>query len=97
MYEGIIAAIAAIVVGIISAVSNIVISNNSQAKTNEFLDYKIGEIKDHVKKLEDKQDKHNQVIERTFKLEEHTAVIDEQIKVANHRISDLESITSKKK
>lgn len=35
-------------------------------------------------------DKHNTVIERTFKLEEAQAVIQEQIKVANHRIGDLE-------
>lgn len=97
MTEGIIAAIAAVVVGIISAVSNVLVSNKVQEKTNEFTEYKINEIKDHIKELEDKQDKHNKVIERTFKLEEHTAVIDEQIKVANHRISDLEVITSKKK
>ena len=35
-------------------------------------------------------DKHNNVIERTYKLEELTAVQEEQIKVANHRIEDLE-------
>ena len=40
--------------------------------------------------LEKKVDKHNTVIERTYKLEEAQAVIQEQIKVANHRISDLE-------
>ncbi|MDB2033776.1 hypothetical protein PMZ84_21455 [[Clostridium] symbiosum] len=46
--------------------------------------YRIGQ-------LEKKVDKHNTVIERTFKLEEAQAVIQEQIKVVNHRISDLES------
>lgn len=40
--------------------------------------------------LEKKVDKHNTVIERTYKLEEAQAVIQEQIKVVNHRISDLE-------
>ena len=40
--------------------------------------------------LEKKVDKHNTVIERTFKLEEAQAVMQEQIKVVNHRISDLE-------
>lgn len=90
MTEGIIAAISAIAVGIISAVSNILIANATQKKTNEFTDYRIGELKDQVKNLEAKQDKHNQVIERTFRLEEHTAVLDEKIKVANHRIDDLE-------
>ena len=40
--------------------------------------------------LEKKQDRHNDVIERTYKLEEATAVQTEQIKVINHRLSDLE-------
>ena len=43
-----------------------------------------------IEQLEKKVDKHNTVIERTFKLEEAQAVMQEQIKVANHRIEDLE-------
>ena len=43
-----------------------------------------------IEQLEKKVDKHNNLIERTYKLEQHTAVIDEEIKVANHRINDLE-------
>jgi hypothetical protein len=44
-----------------------------------------------IEQLEKKQDKHNSVIERTYKLEERAAILDEEIKVANHRISDLEA------
>ena len=36
-----------------------------------------------IKKLEEKVDKHNMIIERTY-------VLEEKVKVANHRISDLE-------
>ena len=43
-----------------------------------------------IEQLEKKVDKHNTVIERTFKLEEAQAVLTEQIKVANHRIEDWE-------
>ena len=43
-----------------------------------------------IEQQEKKVDKHNTVIERTYKLEEAQAVIQEQIKVANHRIGDLE-------
>lgn len=43
-----------------------------------------------IEQLEKKVDKHNNVIERTYHLEEAEAVIREQIKVANHRIEDLE-------
>lgn len=43
-----------------------------------------------IEQLEKKVDKHNNVIERTYHLEEAEAVIREQIKAANHRIEDLE-------
>ena len=43
-----------------------------------------------IEQLEKKVDKHNTLIERTYKIEEKCAVYDEQIKVANHRITDLE-------
>ena len=43
-----------------------------------------------LEQLENKVNKHNQVIDRTYKLEEHEAVMQEQIRVANHRIEDLE-------
>ena len=43
-----------------------------------------------IEQLEKKQDRHNAVIERTYKLEETVALHEEKIKVANHRIDDLE-------
>ena len=43
-----------------------------------------------IEQLEKKQDKHNSLIERVYEIEQHNAVVDEEIKVANHRISDLE-------
>lgn len=45
--------------------------------------------------LEKKVDKHNSVVERTFKLEELAAIFEEKIKVANHRIEDLEDLENK--
>lgn len=43
-----------------------------------------------LEQLEEKVAKHNNVIERTYKLEERTELQEEKIKVANHRIEDLE-------
>ena len=43
-----------------------------------------------LEQLEKKVDKHNQVIERTYALEEKTGLLEERVKVANHRIDDLE-------
>lgn len=43
-----------------------------------------------IEQLEKKVDKHNSVVERTYNLEERLEVQQEQIRVANHRIADLE-------
>lgn len=43
-----------------------------------------------IEQLELKVEKHNKVIDRVYKLEQASAIIDEEIKVINHRISDLE-------
>ena len=43
-----------------------------------------------IQQLEKKVEKHNNVIERVYNLEKSEAVMEEEIKVANHRISDLE-------
>ncbi len=50
---------------------------------NKLTNYRIAE-------LEKKVEKHNNVIERVYSLEKHEAVFEEEIKVANHRIDDLE-------
>ena len=43
-----------------------------------------------IEQLEKKVEKHNQVVERTYNLEKIAAVLSEDLKVANHRIDDLE-------
>ena len=52
-------------------------------KTVALIEYKIEEL---TKKVE----KHNNLIERTYELEKEAEIHEEQIKVANHRIADLE-------
>ena len=43
-----------------------------------------------IEQLEKKVEKHTLVIERVYKLEQADAVKEEEIKVSNHRIADLE-------
>ena len=43
-----------------------------------------------IEQLEKKVDKHNTIIERTYRLEARCDLQDEQLKVANHRLADLE-------
>ena len=44
-----------------------------------------------IEQLEKKVDKHNNIIERTYKLEDNDKLLEEKIKVTNHRIDDLEA------
>ena len=43
-----------------------------------------------LEQLEKKVQAHNSLIDRTYRLEERTELQEEKIKVANHRIDDLE-------
>lgn len=55
-----------------------------------YVAYKMGKFEEKLIEIEKKQDKHNQVIERTYKLESRADVQDTEINVANQRIKDLE-------
>lgn len=56
----------------------------SNQETISLIDYKLSELTKRV-------DKHNNVVERTYHLEEQAAIQEEKLKVANHRIEDLEN------
>lgn len=83
MIEAIITGAVAIVVCMINNYFQQRRSEEQNDKTVTLIDYKLTELTKRV-------DKHNNVIERTYRLEEASAVQEEQIKVANHRIEDLE-------
>lgn len=71
-----ISAAAAIIVGVLN-------SRAQHRKTLEEIE-KMNALQEYrIKKLEEKMDRHNEVIERTF-------VLEEKVKVANHRLDDLE-------
>ena len=45
-----------------------------------------------IEQLEEKVNKHNNLIDRVYRLEENAKLEYERIKVANHRIDDLEDL-----
>ena len=53
-----------------------------------------GTIKTRLNYIEAKLDKHNNVVERVYKLEKDQAVLDEKQEVANNRIKDLEGLSA---
>lgn len=60
-------------------------SKNRQVIKEETLKHQM-----QIEQLTKEVEKHNNVIERTYKLEERMELNDERLKVANHRIEDLE-------
>lgn len=77
-----------------AAAAIIVAAIQSRAQHNQVLsefDKRDALQAQRIDQLEKKMDKHNQLIERVYRLEQHDVLIDEQIKVANHRIEDLEN------
>lgn len=73
----------AVIVAILALVGTLGGSLGGILTANKLTNYRIQE-------LEKKVEKHNSVIERVYLLEKHEAVMEEEIKVANHRIDDLE-------
>lgn len=80
---GIITAVAAVVCQVIISLSGRSAAQREREESNRLIVYRL-------EQLESKVDKHNNVIERVYNLEKDADVIKEQIKVANHRIEDIE-------
>lgn len=72
-----------IIVAVLALIGTLAGSYFSNQKTTALIVYRL-------EQLEQKVNKHNSVIERTYKLEKQESVMKEQIKVINHRIEDLE-------
>ncbi len=83
MTEAIITGIVAIVVCMLNNIYQSRAVKTQHEKTIALIDYKLEELTKRV-------DKHNNVVERVYELEQQAEVHDERIKVANHRIDDLE-------
>jgi hypothetical protein len=106
MSAAIAAVIAAAITGMCGIIAQIVISKRSKddlisnmdkqiAVKDSDLKGEIAVIKFEIVELRKSQDKHNQMIERMYTAEKDIATIKQDMKVANHRIEDLEKITVK--
>ena len=76
----------AVIVAVLSLVGTLAGAYFANRKSSALLEYRL-------QQLEEKVDKHNNLIERTYKLEEAQAVLENKINVADHRIADLEAAT----
>lgn len=79
-----------LITGILSLVGVVVTVHSGNKKTEAQMKQQTDLTLYRIDQLEKKVEKHNNVIERVYALEKNEAVIEEEIKVANHRIEDLE-------
>lgn len=84
MTEAIITGVVAIIVCMLNNLYQSRAVKAQHEKTIALIDYKLEELTKRV-------DKHNNVVERVYELEQQAEVNEERIKVANHRINDLEN------
>lgn len=73
----------AIVVAVISGICTLLGSGLGVIASGKLTSYRI-------EQLEKRVDKHNHLVERMYGLEDRLSLQEERIKVANHRIEDLE-------
>ena len=79
------------VIPVVGAIAVCMINNHYQMQEIEKKhEANIMLISYRLESLEKTVNKHNNIIERTYELEKGQATMQEQIKVANHRIDDLE-------
>ena len=76
---------AEVITAVLSLVGTLVGTLGGIALSSNLTNYRI-------EQLEKKVEKHNNLITRTFNLEQDFAVLDDKMKVANHRIDDLEDL-----
>ena len=75
--------VTALITGGVTLLVCLLTNHYQQSRVMAILQVKLEELTRQV-------DKHNSVGERTYRLEEQLCVHEEKIKVANHRIDDLE-------
>lgn len=98
MSEAVIVALITGAVSLIGTIVTVVLTNQRTIAamdkksdvTDEKLHGELNVLKADIRTLSNRVEAHNKMIERTYELERRADVHEEQIKVANHRISDLE-------
>ena len=83
MIPSILSALVTLIVCLINNHYQRIETEKKHSETISLITYRLDELSDRV-------DKHNQLIERTYELEKKAELAEEKIKVANHRLDDLE-------
>ncbi len=90
MSETILALITSVLTGGLTLIGVIYTNRKQHDFTLEEIKSEVRLVKKDIQSLEEKQDKHNEVIERVYQLEAATNLLELRQKVADNRIDDLE-------
>ena len=82
---------AALITGAAAVIAVTITNAYQNRQAAQTMGTKIALINQAIETLSERVDKHNSLIDRTYKLEEQTALLEKDMKVANHRIADLEA------
>ena len=88
MNEALIAAGATLLVCLIN-------NHYQQKQSDKKHDETISLVTYRLEQLEKKQDRYNNIISRTYELEKLEKILEEKMKVVNHRVDDLEQFNTK--
>ncbi len=72
-----------VIIGVISLIGTLSGTFGGILISNKLSNYRISKLEEEVKK-------HNNIIERVYNLEKRSEINEEKLRVANHRIQDLE-------
>lgn len=81
--------VVALITGGLSFIGIIYTSKQQHSITIEEVKNEVALIKKDIKSLEEKQDKHNSLIERVYNIESTLKVMDNREKLTERRIEDL--------
>lgn len=81
--------IVALIIGGLSLLGTIYTSKQQHSITIEEVKNEVSLIEKDIKNLEEKQDKHNSLIERVYNIEATLKVMDNREKLTEHRIDNL--------
>ena len=83
--------VGALITGAATLLAVIITNTYQNRRAAEAMAVELAIIKQSIETLSDRVNKHNSVVERTYKLEQQAVLLEEKVKVANHRIEDLEN------
>jgi predicted nucleic acid-binding protein len=91
MNDAMITSLGAVAVALIALIGTVYSSKKTAEKAANSAAERVGTLTVYrIDQLEKKVDKHNTLIDRMYCAEKQLGVLDEKVKVANHRLDDLE-------